>query len=238
MNILGLLNSKLAAYFIHITSSSTGIERSQVHNPEKFSFPAVIDSQIITKVEKILQLKEELAIDNSNEEIILQNELDKHIYCAYDLNDLERDLVDYAFEVAIPLYQTGEARNKVFSKVEATDLKLYADVFIKHFDAAFTGVDEFFVIEVHITPQFVAMEFKVVPEKPTDKVQFKAESDVKEVINKLGSLSIEKRNSLYIQRDIKGFNETSFYVIKPNECQNWHRAVARLDVIEFMRDLR
>jgi len=53
----------------------------------------------------------------------------------------------------------------------------------------------------------------------------------------MGNLSIEDQNDLYINRDIKGFGENSFYVIKANEYKNWHRAIARLDISEFMDSL-
>lgn len=36
-----------------------------------------------------------------------------------------------------------------------------------------------------------------------------------------------------MQKDLIGFEKTSFYVIKPNEFKNWHPAVAYLDYYEF-----
>ena len=40
-------------------------------------------------------------------------------------------------------------------------------------------------------------------------------------------------NNIFVQKDIKGFEAESFYVIKPNECKNWHPAIAHLDIGEF-----
>ena len=36
-----------------------------------------------------------------------------------------------------------------------------------------------------------------------------------------------------IQKEIKGFEKNSFYIIKPNEYKCWHRAMAWYDVAEF-----
>jgi hypothetical protein len=39
---------------------------------------------------------------------------------------------------------------------------------------------------------------------------------------------------LFIQKDIKGFENDGFYVIKPNEYKSWHPALAYLDLSEFI----
>jgi hypothetical protein len=39
--------------------------------------------------------------------------------------------------------------------------------------------------------------------------------------------------NLFVQKDIKGFEKNSFYIIKPNEYKCWHRAMAWYDVAEF-----
>ncbi|MNE72851.1 hypothetical protein D3C80_1688270 [compost metagenome] len=51
----------------------------------------------------------------------------------------------------------------------------------------------------------------------------------------MGNLSYQQVSSdLFVRQDIRGFNKTSFYVIKPNEVKNWHKAVAFLDLNEFV----
>ena len=39
--------------------------------------------------------------------------------------------------------------------------------------------------------------------------------------------------NLFIQKDIKGFESDGYYVIKPNEYKNWHKAIGYLDFYEF-----
>ena len=41
--------------------------------------------------------------------------------------------------------------------------------------------------------------------------------------------------NLFVQKDIKGFEKDGFYVIKPNEYKNWHKAVSYLDFNEFKK---
>ena len=39
--------------------------------------------------------------------------------------------------------------------------------------------------------------------------------------------------SLFIQKDIKGFEPNGFYIVKPNEYKNWHKSIGYLDFYEF-----
>lgn len=233
-NIVGLLNSKLFTYYIFSTGSSTGIEREQHHIQERFSFPAVIDAEISHKVDSLIQFKKEIKINDTKKETTYQKGLDEYILELYHLNSLERDLLDYALKVSIPTYSNPEIILDPPSKKNLLD---YANVFVKHFNTVFHGPNEYFAVEIHKTPQFILMVFKIVPNKIKKQIQFIVENNLQNFMNMLGDLSFERRHSLYIQRDLKGFRETSFYIIKPNEFQNWHRAVARMDLIEFMEDL-
>jgi hypothetical protein len=47
----------------------------------------------------------------------------------------------------------------------------------------------------------------------------------------------EITDQFIIQRDIRGFEKHSFYIIKPNEYKNWHPAVAQADLQEFIKDM-
>ena len=41
-------------------------------------------------------------------------------------------------------------------------------------------------------------------------------------------------DKLFIQKDIRGIEKERFYLIKPNEKRLWHKAIAYMDVEEFM----
>ena len=54
-------------------------------------------------------------------------------------------------------------------------------------------------------------------------------------LQEISNLGIEKiSEKLFIQKDIRGFEKESFYIIKPNEKKLWHKAIAYLDVNEFV----
>ena len=76
----------------------------------------------------------------------------------------------------------------------------------------------------------------IIDEKPP-KHLIEYNENKTDILNLFGDISIEEKQNLFVQKDIKGFEETSFYVIKSNEFKNWHRAIARKDLIEFTNSL-
>ena len=61
------------------------------------------------------------------------------------------------------------------------------------------------------------------------------EKENENLLKKIASLGTEKiTENLFIQKDIRGFEKNGFYIIKPNEKKLWHKAIAYLDVDEFM----
>jgi hypothetical protein len=106
---------------------------------------------------------------------------------------------------------------------------------VNHFERRINGPNEFFCIEIYNNVDyFVAINFKIVRGKPQRVVDFIQDEDIEKIIRSLGDMSLERMKDMYIQRDIKGFEKTSFYIIKPSEYKNWHRAIARLDLSEFV----
>lgn len=167
----------------------------------------------------------------------IQNELDKYIFSIFDLSEADIDLIDYALNISIPLYKGKKSAEDISRECDNSTLESYADVFIEHFNMYFDkNKNEFFHVEVHKTPQFIAMVF-IVDKEIHDDVVIKENSNFNKIINKLGILSLDDKESFYIRRDFKGIENNKFYIIKPNEFKNWHKAVARNDITKFMGEL-
>lgn len=109
----GLLNLNLFAYYILQTGSNIGIEREQVHDKEKFSFPYLSNPTIAQYVEKIESISKKLfnkkqkvltptqTLEDEKKKLI--EDLDDEILSSFDLDEQERVLVDYAVNITIPL---------------------------------------------------------------------------------------------------------------------------------------
>jgi hypothetical protein len=247
-NLVGLFNSKLFTYYILMIGSSIGVEREQAHNKnEKFTFPVVINPEISLIVDKIKEsivrtndgmfdrtLDFDFSLESPYE---LENNLNELITKIYNISEVEKDLIDYAINISIPLLN-GE--NKPIESAKKIDLESYASIFQQHFGAIYNGPNEFFQIDVfNSNPYLFAMNFKVVEQKSSEGINFNSENNINDILKNIAGLSFNKiSKNIYIQKDIKGFEENSFYVIKTNEFKNWHPAIARLDINEFVAAMK
>lgn len=158
----------------------------------------------------------------------------------YGVKEHEKDLIDYALNVS--RYQFQESKQNLFTKKvdsEKEFLERYAKVYLKAFSEIYT--DEFIQVEVFPLEHFIAMNFVMKQEQPEKPITYSQNKDAASVLKTLANtLSISEivstsdpSKNLFIQKDIKGFEENSFYIIKPNEYKCWHRAMAWYDVAEF-----
>ena len=228
-SIVGILNSKIFTYFAFLTFSSIGVERPFILEKELFDMPIIENNKISELVDKLS--------DERNPEKIetLQNELDNLIFDLMELDEQEIDLVNYLIDITIPLLESNSVLkedNNAFRKVSESELETYAKLFIRHFKNYFDENNaEYLHSEIYVSDNFIGLNFIIDENKASKLIGFKQNT---EIINLLGNLSIVEKNNLYMQKDIKGFSENSFYVIKSNEYKNWHPAIARLDIVEFM----
>jgi hypothetical protein len=244
----GLLHSKMFSYFILQTGTSTGVEREQGFNEEKFNFPFINNSTISKYVSEIESISEEL-IDKRysllNSETLsieakkrkLIEELDDEILKSYNLNEQEKALIDYADKMTIPyiMKHKGYEENALgYLRRNDPFLISYIDVFFNRFGKAFEKNDKKFVVKILHNDYIVGMFFGVIDAKHfKDRIVWKHESK-KGLLSKLHSLGCQEiTRNLFLQKDIRGFEKDGFYIVKPNEKRLWHKAVAYLDVAEF-----
>lgn len=237
-NITGMLNSFLFPYYALMNLSSIGTEREQGFNIEKFSLP-YIGGGIAGHVERIETLYKDLETvtavsqDEMKEKIRKEKDsIDNIVVRELNMTATEKSLVDYAVNYTIP-FVTGKC--KVQSVMNDTRghkvMSAYADVFLERFNGQF-GKGTYLSYVCEIAPSHVMVRFFVSMEQKAP--DFKNGSlGAMEAF--LLSLSVEGvSDNLYLRKDIRGFEENGFYIIKPSEQRLWHPAVAYVDVEEFV----
>ncbi len=246
--ISAILNSSFFSYYMLSTGSSSGIEREEIHDSEKWQIPFTSSSEIVDTVSIIEEL-----LKKSNESLLKDDSIDVKIeYYKRTLENMiiesfspslqEKSLIDYTNNISISLLLKGKEgvskRKKIFSKInfEETYLEDYAKIFISHFGKRFNSDGHYFEVDVLHSNHTILMKFKIIPEPSESKkcINWKNKED-KELLKNIASLSFENlSNSLYMQKDIKGFEKDFFYVAKPNQYKLWHTALAHLDLSEFI----
>lgn len=245
-SICALLNSTFFSYYILTSGSSAGIERKESHDEEKWGMPFSTNNEIINLVsqtEKLLNDDYESILNDESKKLELANiynEIDNQIFFSYNLSSLERSLINYAVNISIPL-RTGKKYENVFSRLpfESMILEEYAKIFVSHFGAIYNQEGYFFEVEIIHSKHTIAMYFRVVANKSkSEKKIIWSQKGYKQLLNTFTRLSFENvGQNLFIQKDIKGFENDGFYVIKPNEYKSWHPALAYLDLSEFIEAL-
>ncbi len=250
-SFVGLLNSTFFTYFLLQTGSSMCVERKETHDDEKFALPAIQNSKIADLVDEISAIKKEiydlkesekdvlLTVDKKNQILDLEKqteaieqEIEEVIAETYGFTKNEKALIDFSQTVSIPLFKGEE---KPFEKVDERQLKKYSEVFEQHFLQIFNRPNKYFKVEVFQSEFMVGVRFSVVKEKPNEIFNYVKDETQEKIIDLLSTIAFEERtDKIFIQKDVKIVNQTSFCVIKPNEYKCWHEAVAYLDLHQFI----
>ena len=230
--LCGLLNSDFFRYFI-VNNSVASIDRGKPHDKEKFNFPYIYNPKIAEIVKKINN-KILKSPQLKNKKNILIKNLNNEIFKSFDLSEQEKDLVDYAINVTIPRIKKHSGYENIFSPIAFKDEALndYIQIYFLRFTGSF-GDDKYLKAEIWHTEYILGIFFEVTSEN--NKLIEWHEHSNDYFLEKITTLGIEKiTKNLFIQKDIRGFEAEGFYIIKPNEKNLWHKAMAHLDADDFM----
>ena len=253
-SLFPIVKSNLYTYYIFLVSCAWAVAtRPAVRFKDEFlSFP-LIESDEVKKEELVDLANQFLApfkefyrhfrLGEPYRDENTFNKINKTVNELYNVKGYEEDLIDYVLNVS--RYQFQESKQEKFTRAIHRDtqyLEKYADVYVGEFSRIYR--DEYLQIEVYPLEHFIAMNFVFTGAKPENNniIIFPTDKkDETEILKRLANnLSISQitntedpGKNLFIQKDIKGFEKNSFYIIKPNEYKCWHRAIAWYDVAEF-----
>lgn len=242
--LFALMMSSLYQYRQFIVSSLGIASRARIRLEEHLSFPFIeptlnIKNELIELVNVFLQPYKDFytsfSLGKPQTDNDSFNKIDSFIENIYHVRGYEQDLIDYGINISRCQFQESKQpkiTRRVNNDIEL--LKKYADVFIEEFKGMYDG--EYLQVQVFPLHHFIAMSFIFSKDKPKKKIvinhRITNESEIFKLIADNISIS-QVAKDLYIQKDIKGFEENSFYIIKPNEYKCWHRAMAWYDVAEI-----
>lgn len=243
-SISGILNSSFFSYFCLQTFSSSGIEREQSHDEEKFNIPFVENTNIFILVNEIVKLKTELyshdnVLSNVGFDQIKEKEklLDSVVISSFSINDQEKSLLDYSNNIVIPMIMKHQGFEKIYSSLnpESLEISEYVNLFLERFNDNFKKTDQKLIAEIYHTNQLIGVFFKLILKyEDADSINY-VESENTKLLQTLTSLGNERiTDRLFVQKDIRGFEKDGFYIVKPNEKRLWHKAVAYHDLNEFV----
>lgn len=243
--IYSYLITNLYTYFLFLTSSNWGIAtRPAIRLGEYTSFPFAestpeVKQELIEMSKNFLthfkNYYKEFTMGTPFNDIKTFLKINSTINDTYSVTGYENDLISYTLNVS--RYQFQESKQSLFIRRlddEEDTLEKYIDVFLSEFNNLYEG--EYLKADVYKLDYFIAINFIFQTEKPQTQINFIStitdEKTIFEILSR--NISIAKHtHKLYVQKDIKGFEDNSFYIIKPNEYKCWHRAIAWYDVAEI-----
>ncbi|WP_396189028.1 N-6 DNA methylase [Flavobacterium sp.] len=242
--ISAIINSSFFSYYILSNGSSTGIEREETHDEEKWSVPFNLSDTLIKYYDEVESLSN-LYYSNISDTFVKSSleksleKIDNELINLFNVSYQEKSLIDYCNNVTIPLLKGKHIdRKKIIGKIDFQDKHLdkYAKIFIEHFGKRFNSDGHFFEVEILWSNYTILMKFKIInePSKEFNCIDWDRIGD-KQLISIITKLGFENlSDNLFLQKDIKGFEEDYFYIAKPNQYKSWHSALAYLDLSEFI----
>lgn len=243
--ISAIINSSFFSYYILSNGSSTGIEREETHDEEKWRVPFSINSNLIEYYDNVENLSNQYYSNEISDNFIKHQleegikKIDNELINLFEVSNQEKSLIDYTNNITIPLLKGKDLdRKKVITKIEYLDkfLNEYAQVFIDHFGKRFNADGHYFEVEILWSKYTIMIKFKITQEtsKEIDSIVWNKIED-RQLISTITQLGFENlSDNLFLQKDIKGFEEDYFYIAKPNQYKSWHSALAHLDLSEFI----
>ncbi len=238
-NITWIISSFYSTYFIVMQWSSAWIEREKLNDIDIYGLPIFIHNKISIFVDKIQELyiklnsqilTEQQEIQNEIES--LENQLNNTIYESFNLSIHEKTLIDYIREITIPLINNS---SDILKSSNEKQLKEYTQIFLDDFWEIWNWSNwKFFEIDIYSNEYVIWINFKIVENNREEKIKIINDKEkIKEIFNLLKIWEEKITKDLYKIRDVRGFNENSFYLVKFNQMKNWHKAMAYVDIAEF-----
>ena len=238
--ITAYLNSKLASYYLFLSSASWGIERERVEFVNMLSIPAfnfLFDKDFTTQISKIFdkiikfKMEFELAPDDKIEE--LEDIIDNLFYKKLNLNKVELCLIENVVDYSLDFFQKGENSFSILPIVQ-DELLSYCNVFCNNLCNLLIDYEtniwgKTYNINLKNELVFISIHFNNGNEN--GKIIYDDKSDTSILLKKLNENIYEKYSeSIYFRKFIKYFDsKDTLFVVKPNEKRFWTNALALED---------
>ena len=237
------LNSRIAKYFLLLTTSSWGIEREQITSVEVLNIPSPFDGlsaearDIIVNCFNSLYSESSKAVLNTIEIKKLENSVEQEFEKALGLSERDviyvNDTLDYNFGI----FQKGI--NAVgYHRVLPEELSLYANTLQKSLSRLLKGTGLLTKVtsyagQINEPLQLIALDFG----SDREGVQKGSTADFKDTLCKIDKYLWKRQSeSVYMRKTLKYYDGSHAYVIKPNQKRFWSRMQAFDDAASIVND--
>lgn len=242
--LVSYLNSRLAKYFLFLTTSSWGVEREQIYLKEVLSLPSPFAGLATKSRKKIVECFDQIyaiagdALPNHNEiqqlEVAIEEELEK----AFNLSEKDVVYVNDTLEYNFGIFQKGK-NAKGYHRVLLEESKLYAETLLKSLSKLLDGsalVPKATVYESKYNNPLQLTVLDLTADKM--KVQQGVSSEYEDSLRHIDAYLWQcKSESVYSRKTLTYYSGSRVYLIKPNQKRFWSRMQAYDDAASIVNDI-
>lgn len=237
------LNSEFALYWSFMTSSALGLDRRLVEAHDWLDIPMpknTLDSHADTW-DTVLQLEESLRNGSLSDERVplIQAELDSAVYALYDLSEQDLVVIRNTVRHTIFPYLDGSVQMSP-KRPNVEELKAYALRLCKQLDGILTVENQRIMPTICTLPAEIgltACQFRMVSSDDESDLKVVNLAGVETMLNEMPKrLQLSVADHLYIQHDLRVYDEDRIWIIKLSDNRLWTESVALHDGDLIMRD--
>jgi len=238
------LNSRLAKYFLFLTTSSWGVEREQIYLNEVLNLPSPFDGLTSNSKKKIIDYFDQIykfsgeILTNESQIKKLEANAETEFEQAFGLTEKDITYINDTLDFNFGIFQKGK-NAKGYNRVLPTESKQYAETMLKSLSKLLTGTN--------LTPKITTFEgssndplLLIVLELNSSimSVEEGTMTEFKDVLQKIDSYLWKRQSeSVYMRRTLTYYEDSHVYLIKPNQKRFWSRMQAYDDANAIINDI-
>lgn len=242
--LVSYLNSRLAKYFLFLTTSSWGVEREQIYLNELLSLPSPFEGLAAKSKKKIVECFDQIyaiagdALPDYNKIQLLEASIEGELEKAFKLSEKDVVYVNDTLDFNFGIFQKGQ-KAKGYHRVLLSESKQYAETLLKSLLKLLEGSTLVpmvtFYESKHYDPlQLVVLELKADKMKVQQGVAAEYEKSLRHIDTYLWKRQSE---SVYSRKTLTYYNGTRVCLIKPNQKRFWSRMQAYDDAASIVNDI-
>jgi len=231
------LNSKLSTYFLFMTNSSYGIERSQIMKEEYLSIPINLTEKQIDDISNIIsdyieKVKENYLIVDAGPPSAMLRRIDNIIYKSLNLTTKDLVIINDTVDYALDLFDNKDLSCALHP---AKDLKLYTEMLCNE-------INEFLVDQdLYANPTI----YEINNDTPLSMLKLSFSREITECINSNEKINNELMKidqllwnqsgyNIYFRKKLNYYDGDDVYIIRPNQKRFWTQSAAIDDASEII----
>ena len=241
--LVSYLNSRLAKYFLFLTTSSWGVEREQIYLNEVLNLPSPYDGISVEAKRNIVECFDQIynlyraAVPDRSQINKLEASIETEFEHAFNLSDKDVIYVNDTLEYCFGIFQKGK-NAKGYHKVLPVEFEQYASTMLLSLSVLMGSnyKPKLTIYNGSINDPLLLMVLDL--NASVIEVEKGSISEFESTMRKIDTFLWKRQSeSVYMRRTLTYYDESLVYIIKPNQKRFWSRMQAYDDAASIINDI-